>query len=167
MTVLHLTGRELNDATLSRIRLMDNLRSLGFHRTNVSHTAVERLFADRPVAAARLKAFNLVDSGVDLAGLSHSKALASMVSLESLHLPRPIPGNEADFTLPPLPRLSELSFVSQDRGKNASVMKVAIADCPDLANLSIGVLQKSSLNLTRLPKLKTISPYYFLTTMRA
>jgi len=166
LTVLHLTGRELNDTTLSRIRLMDNLRSLSFHRTNMSHTAVERLFADRPVAAARLKAFNLVDSGVDLEGLSDSKALASMVSLESLYLPRPIPGNEADFTLPPLPKLSELSFGSQDRGKNASVMKVTIADCPELVSLSIGDLQKSSLKLTRLPKLKTISPSFFLTTLR-
>ena len=166
MTVLHLTGRELNDATLSRIRLMDNLRSLNFQRTNMSHTAVEQLFADRPVAAARLKAFNLVDSGVDLKGLSNSKALASMVSLESLGLPCPLPGNEADFTLPPMPMLSSLSFVSHDRGKNASLMKIGIADCPELSSLSIEVMQKASLNLARLPKLKTIVPHYFKMAMR-
>ena len=166
LTVLHLTGRELNDGTLSRIRLMDNLRSLSFHRTNMSHAAVEQLFADRPLAAARLKAFNLVDSGVGLEGLSDSKALGSMVSLISLDLPRPIPGNEADFTLPPMPKLDSLSFVSQDRGKNSSVLTIRIADCPELATLSIGAMQKTSLNLARLPKLKSISAYHFKTTMR-
>ncbi len=166
LTVLHLTGRELSDPALSRIRLMDNLRSLSFHRTNVSHAAMEELFADRPVAAARLLSLNLVDSGVDLAALSDSKTLTSMVSLKALFLPRPIPGNEAEFAISTMPKLKTLSFSSHDRGKNASLMKISVADCQELIALRIGLLQKSSLKLTRLPKLKSIESAQFKTTMR-
>jgi hypothetical protein len=166
LTVLHLTGRELDDATLSRIRLMDNLRSLNLNRTNVSHQAIERLYADRPAAAARLKSLNLVDSGVDLSGLNGSKALESMKSLEVLALPTPLPGSGAQFKVPPLPKLSHVMIDSRDRGRNASPLKIEIADCPELRTLDIGLMQKFSLNLARLPKLMEIKNLEFLTKLR-
>ena len=166
MTALHLTGRELDDATLTRIRQMDNLREIDFSRANVSHNTIEQLFQQRHDAAARLLLIRLFDTAIDMTGLSNSQALSRMVSLHHLSLPRPQAGSEADFRLPPMPSLRTLEFLSVDRGKNASVFKIAIADCPVLEKLTIGLMQKCSLELSNLPKLKTITPYTFKTTLR-
>ncbi|MDA8746194.1 hypothetical protein N9N28_16330 [Rubripirellula amarantea] len=166
ITSLNLSGRELDDSTLTRIRMLDNLRDLVLSRTNVSHITIERLFEQRIEAVSRLKYLGLIDTGVELSPLSNSPVFNTMTSLTCLELPRPMPGTDAEFVLPPMPKLQRLKFISQDRGKNSSILKITVNDCPQLSLLSIGIMQKCSLDLSNLPKLKSIQSYSFKTILR-
>ena len=166
LTTLHVTGRVLDDKTLSRVRLLNNLRDVSFARTNFSAGSLERLYESRRDASSRLTSLSLVDTSVDLSKLSESKVLPTMVSMKQLLLARPKPGTSAKLRISALPALQTLRILSFDRGKNSEIVKLEVADCPQLKNIDIDQLQKWSLSLNNLQKLETIKPAPFKTAFR-
>ncbi|MEM6692713.1 MAG: hypothetical protein AAF664_25015, partial [Planctomycetota bacterium] len=166
ITALHLMGRVLDDRTLSRLRLLPNLRDLNLARTNLSAAAFAKLFEGRDDDASRLVALKMFDSGVDLAALSQNGVLSKLTSLESLWLPRPLPDQASKLSLSSMPRLQDVHVISYDRMKNNEPIAFMIEDCPRLQSINIDSLQKASFKLSNLPQLVAITQEKFKTSLR-
>ncbi|MEM6777457.1 MAG: hypothetical protein AAF670_07350 [Planctomycetota bacterium] len=166
LTGFHLYGRLLDDKTLARVRRLSNLRDLNLGRTNVSLSSLEQLFSERLVAASRLIALNVFDSGMDLSDVQTTSVLSKMPSLKLLSLPRPKAGQSATLTLPPMQSLQQLRMLSYDGMKNSEVTRLNIEGCPELTVVHLDMLQKYSFQLTDLPKLKEIRPFSYKTALR-
>ncbi|QDS93745.1 Leucine Rich repeats (2 copies) [Roseimaritima multifibrata] len=145
LTVLQISGRELDVQTIQMVSQIERLRHLDLGRTNVSSSALT-LLSELP----RLRLLNLIGSGVRLDQIQHP---ICPQSLQVLCLPRPEPGHTDHLVVEGYPRLSQILCQSHDAAANSSVLEIEIRDCPEFLSLMMGGMQKVSIKLENLPML--------------
>ncbi len=118
-------------------------------RTNVSAESLT-LLND----LSGLQRLSLIHADIELSELQTPKWSNT---IRELRLPHPEPGQSDSLSISGWPKLASLEINELDTQANSTVMKVTLADLPELENLGLDIFQKFDLTLRNLPKLKEIT----------
>ena len=146
---LRVAGRVIDTTTLQAIAAHPRLHTLNLMRTNVSAESLT-LLND----LSGLQRLSLIHADIELSELKTPKWSST---IRELRLPHPEPGQSDSLAISGWPKLASLEINELDTQANSTVMKVTLADLPELENLGLDIFQKFDLTLRNLPKLKEIT----------